>query len=314
MRSRALSIALLAVAGCAADPEVDVGVTQQASLVATVAPQTADPSDTLAPQALEYAYAGSGGLPGSGYLVVYLHGNGGSPASSTTIMQHANSLGFYVVGVEYFDLESAPGSPSMDDLCNGDPACPGTVQAAMWECASGGPLTVNAHTCAKERLDALLHYLVTADPSHNWSQFLINGHPKWSKIVMAGHSLGASVSAYAAQHKPVERLVMTSCPGELADWLTDPLLPGPANAYGLVHFQDQVAGYQDVMDAWTTFGMSGEYCVDSLCLNVVCSPLLGQYCGAHKLKTFRTVTNPHNAPAQDTTYAPAWTYMFTHGL
>ena len=321
MRSRALSIALLAVAGCAADPDVDVGVTQQTSLVATVAPATADPSDTLAPRALEYAYAGFPvgpgltPLPGYGHLVVFLHGGGGTPGGYTTIMQHANSLGFHVVGIEFYDLADAPGSPSMDDLCGGDSACIESVLAAMFACTAGSPLPVNANTCVKDRLDKLLEYLVGADPTHNWGQFRNSGHPDWTKIVIAGHSQGGNLAAYIAQHKPVERLVMIGAPGDPKDWLNDPLQPGPDNAYGLVHVQDQVAGYQDVKDCWTLLGMTGEWCVDSLCLNVACSPLGGgQYCGAHRLRTMRSVANTHNSPAQDTSYASTWTYMFTDGL
>jgi len=112
---------------------------------------------------------------------------------------------------------------------------------------------------------------------------------------------------------------MISGPADDSDWTDDPLLVSASNMFGLQHTADTTAPYASVTQNWDTFGMAGPpYCVDPLCLNIVCSPLLGQYCSKRQLRTQRTVSNPHNDIVMDSgnaaDYQAAWTYLLTRYL
>ena len=329
---RYLIVCTFALAACAAEPEPgpELGSQAQASTAITITPSVASGgSDTATPQSAHYTYTGGSGA-GSGWLVVFLHGVGGTPSGYQTYMEHANALGFHVIGLSYWDTGDY-GTPRIENICNigtltqtQQSACWGDVRHNMWDGTAVPNFSFPTHPTVKARLDDVLDYL---DATYTgWSQFRESGHPKWSKIVIAGHSMGAGVAAWIATQKPVHRLVMMSQPQDYVDDGSGGTIPAawisagfssltPDAMFGLSHVNDTVSDYGRTMTNWSTFGMSGLYCITSGCINTVCSPLLGQYCGARRLRATNGLIDPHNDIAQNEAFfGAAWTYMLTRNL
>ncbi|MCL5127082.1 hypothetical protein [Algibacter sp. L4_22] len=57
------------------------------------------------------------------------------------------------------------------------------------------------------RLTKLLIYLTEHDKKGNWSIYLENGTPKWSKIVVSGQSQGGGMAAFIAKQHLVNRVI-----------------------------------------------------------------------------------------------------------
>lgn len=74
------------------------------------------------------------------------------------------------------------------------------------------------------RLQKLLVYLAKEDPAGEWGEFLANGQPAWSHIVIAGHSQGSGHAAYLGKLFSVERVLIFSGP---QDYLDDLGIPAP---------------------------------------------------------------------------------------
>jgi len=340
---RYLLVCSVALAACASEPEPQLGSRQQASSVVMITPATALAADNVAQQAQHYTYTGDGSTNplGAGWLVVFLPGAGmgTDPSGYDTWLKHADALGFHVIGLSYWDTADY-GTARIEDICNISSftvaqrsACWGDVRNAMWDGSSVpnvSSFNVPDHANVKERLDNVLAYL--DDNFSGWSEFRESGHPKWSKIIIAGHSMGAGNAAWIAQHRQVHRLVMMSQPQDYvtaypfgdvpATWIDDGFgqtqtgaVLSPSNMYGLSHQDDTTSDYARTIYNWSVFGMTGLRCVESGCTNLLCAPSSGQYCGAHRLYGVTTGISAHNAVAQrEDLYGNAWTYMLTSGL
>jgi pimeloyl-ACP methyl ester carboxylesterase len=337
MKTTILPALVMSVVGCALEPEPEIGARAQASTALDITPAVASYNADLAqPQAKHYTYVGGSGA-GSGWLVVFLHGVGGQPSGYQSFMQRANAHGFHVIGLSYWDTGDY-GTPRIENICNGlgaglDTACWGDVRRNLFDGTSvpNASPAFPTHPTIKGRLDDLLAYLVTTDSS--WTQFRESGHPRWSKIIIAGHSLGAGNAAWIAQHRAVHRLLMFSQPQDYvdagggtttwADWIDDgfaqslsggPALP-PGDMYGLAHRDDVTADYTRTMRNWGVFGMSGNHCIDPSCINVTCPGVIAPYCGARRFNTNLAGVDPHSDTAKDEThYGLVWDHMLTFDL
>lgn len=320
------SLAVIALAGlaCAAELEPEIDSVELASTISVTPFAASNGVDTSLPQDAELAYPGSSSKPGSGRLVVFLHGKGAQPLGYQALLQEANAQGFHVVALSYWNIGLLPGSPKMVELCGIDGTCSGKVRREIFDCTDQSPLVaVPPRACIRDRLDTLLHHLAAHYPGQGWSDFITQGNPWWARIVLVGHSFGSGMAAWIGQRRAVHRVVMIAGPGDSIDlpgspppdWVYAPFQPPIADLYGFQHFDDATADYDIVTHIWSIFGMLGNhYCVDATCVNLICAPSLGQYCDSRQLTTFRDVSNPHNDVARDPSYAPTWRYLLTHDL
>jgi pimeloyl-ACP methyl ester carboxylesterase len=188
-------------------------------------------------------------------LVVFLSGCGGQPAGYTAFMETAFNQGYHVIGLDYPD----PCLSCTDDACYAN---------FRQEIAFGDPTSTDvqldghAQDAISKRLKAVLLYMEDHDPFGQWGAFLDvdstapDGYrPHYSRIVFAGHSLGAGFAAYFAKKFQVQRVVMMSAPADAVDdcelgdvccrdttvtpasWLAQHDTPA-SSYYALAHAQD----------------------------------------------------------------------------
>lgn len=304
------AIALLCATACAALDDVggDLDSVARASF-AFVAPL-----DSQAPQEHHFSYTGTASSPWSKYLVVVLHGgNGGHPGDYIELMEHANGLGFYVLGLSY----KAP-AQLLAAMCPTGLTC----QAAIREEIFAGtddpatPFVAASRANIRDRLDDALASL-------GWNQFRSSGHPRWSRIVLVGHG-GGNVS-YIAKQRGLARAVQL---GGLSDgnvvngawtpaaWVDDASDTPGSDVFGLAHWDDPYVPLARTLQIWDLFAPGNPYCVAGICANPSCP---GQtYCDSRQLTTRAAIAagsiNEHYDVARNPIYAGAWSYLLTHDL
>lgn len=72
------------------------------------------------------------------------------------------------------------------------------------------------------RFQKMLAYLVKHDPNGGWSEFIKDGQPLWSRIIVAGHSQGSGHAAYIGKMFDVDRVLIFSGPQDYLDDLHEP--------------------------------------------------------------------------------------------
>ena len=107
------------------------------------------------------------------------------------------------------------------------------------------------------RLRKLLAYLAAHYPEEDWSRFLAQGEPKWSRIAVGGHSQGGAQAATIAKLHAVARVVIFSSPpdavrNEALLWVAAHVTP-TARYWGLVHDRDP--GFRSIRGSWDLIGM-----------------------------------------------------------
>jgi Stigma-specific protein, Stig1 len=180
-------------------------------------------------------------------LVVFLHGCCGDRASDVTqnddvnqngFLTQAVSAGYHVIALDYDNTrESVTGLPAsyvaddhlggtMDALCGCNSDCYAQLYELYWHgTAAPGLRPAGAPAMAvEESIDKRLLVALTALYNHNggltsydhagdWAQFLL-GKPgtftgvDYTKVVIAGHSLGSNVAGYIAKQTAVARAVL----------------------------------------------------------------------------------------------------------
>lgn len=177
----------------------------------------------------------------NGFLYVHLAGSGGLPENYQQVLRFAAARGYHAVSLAY------PNYPSVGQLTSalGDPAAPGAVRAERLFGIDASPLVeVDAFNGVIHRLSRLLVFLRDTHPQEHWERFLDGDAPRWSRIVVGGHSQGAGHVAYLAQEFAMVGGLMFGGPGDfvqgvgLAAWLLRPLQFSPVGLYGFVHEQD----------------------------------------------------------------------------
>lgn len=177
----------------------------------------------------------------NGFLYIHLVGSGGLPENNQRVIRFAAGRGYQALSIAY------PNWPSVGELTGslGDPAAPGAVRAERLFGIDASPLVdVDASNGVIHRLSRLLTYLHNTHPDENWDRFLDGETPRWSRIVVGGHSQGAGYVASLAQEFVLVGGIMFAGPGDyvpgvgFADWLLRPLRIEPAGLYGFVHQQD----------------------------------------------------------------------------
>jgi hypothetical protein len=247
-------------------------------------------------------------------LVVYLVGANGKPVRGREMARWVAGLGFPVVTPMYcndYDIRRLC-APSAD----ADADCHGRLRLEAFEGRDHSPhIVVNRANSAEERVARMLAALARSYPDEGWDRFLDGANPRWSAIVVAGHSHGASSAALIGKVRAVDRVVMLSGPfdnrdGEAAPWVSRTPITPLDRVFGLTHrAEDQ---HSQHLKNWTAMSLGGPV--------VVVDEAAPPYGGSHELVTALPGTNPHgitaaggaSPQASDKTYrlAPAWRYLF----
>jgi pimeloyl-ACP methyl ester carboxylesterase len=194
-----------------------------------------------------------------GELFVFLPGTGALPSYYTQLMQTAAEAGLHVIDLRY------PNDESVNiDICPRDPDdnCHKLVRQETLRGVDVSPhVAVDSQNSIEARLHSALTYLAKQFPAKSWERYLENDSPRWSGILVAGHSQGGGHAVYFAKTHPVKRVIAFTWVDvrkrELAAWVTDMPSATPAENYYLLWHQDDqpIAGYQ--AELMTALGMDG---------------------------------------------------------
>jgi hypothetical protein len=151
-------------------------------------------------------------------LYLFLPATATTPSDYTLVQQEAVDLGYHVIGLAY------PNTDAVIGICN-EPKSELTYEARqacylnVRQQTLGGVPRDKTYTDISDadtiynRLTNLLVYLDEQYPDEAWGGFLDEtGAPKWSRIVVAGHSQGGGNAALIGKLHLVARVVMMSSP------------------------------------------------------------------------------------------------------
>ena len=196
--------------------------------------------------------------PPSGYLVLFLAGSYGQPRRQLSLMQAIADLGHYVINLRY------PNDWTIGGLYRSQPSadCHEKIRRQI---LTGQPMTdlidLPPQHSIDNRFTKLLAWLSTRDPQHDWGQFLDGSdQPKWSNIMVSGHSQGGGHALLISKIHRVARCVLFSAP---TDVLKPVLKPSPwiaragatplEGCYGFCHVKDRI--FEQAHSGWEAMGL-----------------------------------------------------------
>ena len=181
--------------------------------------------------------------PRANKLVVYLVGLNNKPERGRAMMQELARMGFHALAPMYandYDIRRVCAPPQ-----DPDDDCHGKIRLEAFEGVDHSPhLEVKPANSAEVRVARLLAHLQRQFPAEGWGAFLDGERPRWSQIVVAGHSHGASTAGLIGKVRRVDRVVMLSGPfdnrnGAPAAWTARPPATPLDRTYGFSHAQEE---------------------------------------------------------------------------
>lgn len=174
-------------------------------------------------------------------LLLFLSGTHGKAEGSLTLDTAFTHWGFHAISLDYEDNVVAVTCAHSPDI-----ACFDHYRQAI---VTGAPvsdkISVDPANSILNRFDKLLLYLVKHDPAGGWGEFLADGKPVWSRIVVAGHSQGSGHAAYIGKLFDVDRVLMFSGP---QDYLDDLHQPAPWQALKSATPPDRFFAFLNLQD------------------------------------------------------------------
>ena len=153
-------------------------------------------------------------------LFVFFVGTGGKAEGSLPIDSAFAKWGYHAISLDYEDnVVAVSCEHSLDSACFDH-----YREAIVTGAPVSEKISVDPANSILNRLQKLLAYLVKQDPGGGWGEFVADGQPAWSRIVLAGHSQGAGHAAYLGKMFKVDKVLMFSGP---QDYLADLDKPAP---------------------------------------------------------------------------------------
>jgi dienelactone hydrolase len=179
---------------------------------------------------------------GHGNLFLLFPGTQGQPRDYRKLCDQAADLGFHAICLRY------PNDVAINELAGGDLSLHRDLRLDHWDGGhrTGKVALAKADTIA-QRLDKLLGHLQTMEPQKGWEQYRTGETIDWTRVTVAGHSLGGGYAALVAQREPVARLLALAwsdwdrSQGNLAHWIaeSDWATP-PERRFFLFHERDEM--------------------------------------------------------------------------
>ncbi len=192
-------------------------------------------------------------------LFLFLVGTKSKATGSLPIDSAFAQWGYHAISLDYEDnvvavsrahsLDSTSFGRYREAIVTGDPVS-ATIQ-------------VNPANSILNRFQKLLVYLVKHDPGGGWDEFLANGHPVWSRIMVAGHSQGAGHAAYIGKLFRVDRVLMFSGPQDYMDdlhkpapWLARKSATPPSRFFAFLNLEDPFNVHHQIANCVVLMNMS----------------------------------------------------------
>ncbi len=256
-------------------------------------PTAADPGASAA-TGNQYAYLDTRVEP-AGKLVVYLHGAGAFNDCGNL------PLGTMVAGWGFHWFAPCFSSNYGVDNCGDD------IEGCRLEAFEGEDhhpfINISRSDSIEERIVRGLEHLQQEMPAGDWEYFLEGSSPRWSEIIITGHSHGASTSGVIGMYREVYRVVMLAGPYDPGQaWLNKTPVTPRDRFYGFSHSGD--GQHQGHLAAFASLGLPGEPVrVDSA------DPPYG---GSHRLYSSAGVGDAHQSVTTGDveSFVPVWHYMY----
>jgi hypothetical protein len=257
---------------------------------------SADDADPQATSALgnQFAYLDTR-VEARGKLVVYLHGAGDFSNCGN------GALGTLVAGWGFHWFAPCFSSNYGVDNCGDD------IEGCRLEAFEGTDhhafVDIQPPDSIETRIVRGLSFLETLNPEGDWQYFVDGDAPRWSDIVITGHSHGASTSGVIGMHREVFRVVMLAGPYDPGQaWLSGTSLTPRERFYGFSHSGDsQHTGHLAAFEA----------------LGLVGAPTLVDgaappYGGSQRLYSDASVGDPHGSVTSGniSEYIDVWAYLY----
>jgi len=190
----------------------------------------------------------------SGFLVVFLPGTGGTYTGYTRVLKAAARAGHVVLSLQY--LSHCQPVSGVNQYCEGHPpgytSTPDECTSDYFEQVLFGDTHVNSVFKGKSgelwpvrRQDSVEGRLEGILSNQSWgSNFLSDGRVDWSKVIISGHSQGASHAAYLSQLKGVRTVLISGPQDNVAGtsrWTAQPAPPATVMRRSLHHLHEECA-------------------------------------------------------------------------
>ena len=157
-------------------------------------------------------------------LYLFLVGTGGEATGSQKMDGIVAGWGYHAISLDYENkVISVACAHSLDPTTFGR-----YREAIVTGAAVSDKIKVTPANSILNRFEKLLTYLVKHDPEGGWDQFVKDGRPVWSHIIVGGHSQGSGHAAYIGKMFSVDRVLIFSGPQDYMDDLRQPA-PWQAN-------------------------------------------------------------------------------------
>ena len=201
-------------------------------------------------------YMATSNAPSKNTLVVFLPGTNRAPSSYLYMMEQIALLGYHVIGLMYKT------DPAINPICRptDDVTCHWRARMETIDGTDRHPnVSVNVPNSIINRLEKVLQYVNTIHPSGGWDQYLSGGQLQWNKIIVSGHSQGASLSGILGKEFPVKRVVMWSVidfldSGNIPDWVNN--TTNHEKYYAFIHAKDELVPFTRAQLGWDKLGMT----------------------------------------------------------
>ncbi len=190
-------------------------------------------------------------------LFLFVVGTGSKAESSLPIDSAFAKWGYHAISLDYEDKVPAVACAHGLDIACFDHYRDAIITGA----AVSDKISVDRANSILNRLQKLLVYLVKQDPDGGWGEFVDNGQPVWSRIVVAGHSQGSGHAAYLGKMFKVDKVLMFSGPQDYLDdldkpapWQAGPSATPPSRFFAFLNVNDpfnvhhQIANCSVLMD------------------------------------------------------------------
>ncbi len=242
----------------------------------------------------QYAYLDTRAEP-AGKLVVYLHGAGSFNDCGNL------PLGTMVAGWGFHWFAPCFSSNYGVDNCGDD------IEGCRMEAFEGQDhhpfVNISRPDSIEERIVQGLRYLQQELPAGDWDYFLDGDLPRWSEIIITGHSHGASSSGVIGMHRNVFRVVMLAGPYDPGQaWLSNTPITSPDRFYGFTHSGD--GQHQGHLDAFAALGLPGQ--------PVTVDGAQPPYSDSHRLFSSAGVGDAHQSVTTGdvAAFEPVWHYLY----
>ena len=192
-------------------------------------------------------------------LFLFLVGTRGKATGSLPIDSAFAQWGYHAISLDYEDnviavsrahsLDRTSFGRYREAIVTGDPV--------------SATIKIDPANSILNRFQKLLVYLVKHDPGGGWGQFLTNGHPVWSRIIVAGHSQGAGHAAYIGKLFRVDRVLMFSGPQDYMDnlhqpapWLARKSATPPSRFFAFLNLKDPFNVHRQIANCMVLMDMS----------------------------------------------------------